>query len=127
MILAEVLIYLRDRHPLFLRGAVIHEIALDKAVAGYPTRMEPSVWESLAEEILRRTGSNATSSEMLAAFLSVEGRVSMRVMGKMFGVTPRGALALIADTLNSGNLRSPVWSFLDHDLVLPVMVTSDST
>ena len=121
VILIEVRVFLADRAPQFLDGIVVHEIGVESAAVGERTQIDYSVWINLADEILRRVGSDLKSREMLAGFLSVGDRVGANVMAELFGVTIRGALVLIADTFNSGNKKSPSWSFADGDIVVPVI------
>lgn len=123
IVLVEILVFMRHRIPTFVATTAIHEIAVEDTALGTAAVLPPLAWENLAEEVLRRAKSVSSSGTMLAGFLGVGDGLSARIRSRLFGVTIRGALVLSADTLNTGHWRSPVWSFAEDELVIPVIPT----
>jgi hypothetical protein len=121
IVLLEVLVFMRIRTPAFVAQAATHEIVIEDSARGTPAFLPPIAWENLAEEVLRRAKSVSSSGTMLASFLAAAGGVSARIKGELLAVTFRGALVLSADTLNAGHWRSPMWSFAEDELVIPVI------
>jgi hypothetical protein len=123
IVLVEILVFLRNRAPAFVAQTATHEIAIEDTAIGMASFLPPVAWENLAEEVLRRAKSVSSSATMLASFLADGRGASARIKGELSGVTVRGALVLSADTLNTGHRRSPMWSFAEDDLVIPVIPT----
>lgn len=86
--LIGVVVYLRNRVPVFIEGVSTSACALNADVKGHRVEFGPAVWEALAEELLRRCGAPRRAVGMLRVYLSkVEATLPCVVARRMLSST----------------------------------------
>ncbi|HEU0077344.1 MAG TPA: nucleotidyl transferase AbiEii/AbiGii toxin family protein, partial [Longimicrobiaceae bacterium] len=68
--LIGVVLFLRNRKPVFVQGVSAKGFALDKTLAGESVEFGPEVWDALALELIRQARAPARAVNGLSIFLS---------------------------------------------------------
>jgi hypothetical protein len=68
--LIGVVLFLRNRKPVYVEGVSAKGFALNSGIAGAPVEFDPSVWSELASELLRQARVPVRALHALSVFLS---------------------------------------------------------
>jgi hypothetical protein len=68
--LVGVVLFLRNRKPVFIQGVSVECFALDNSVAGETVEVDSGVWDALALELIRQARAPARAVNGLSVFLS---------------------------------------------------------
>ncbi|MBV9773931.1 MAG: nucleotidyl transferase AbiEii/AbiGii toxin family protein [Gemmatimonadetes bacterium] len=91
ILLIGVVLFLRDRQPIFIESASVHGVALVEEQVGKPVECGPEVWDALALEILRQARAPIRGVQALRVFLTKVRRNLPCVVAAMGGVSAREA------------------------------------